>query len=99
MNDPYTSIEFFNMGIEVERPLGSHNPNLTHELTIDLLKLSNDYAFERFKNDYITEMTMNPMLGPILLTTISHDWIFVNHGYSEDEFKLALFEHRIHEDE
>jgi len=94
MNDPYVSMELFNLGIAMEQPVGATNANLNRELSVDLVKLSNDYAFDKFKKDYIGEMAKDPMIAPVLISSIAHDWVFVNHGYSEEEFKAALFEHR-----
>ena len=28
---------------------------------------------------------------PVLIGAIAHDWVYKNHGFTEDEFKLALF--------
>lgn len=37
------------------------------------------------------------MLMPVLISAIAHDWVKVNHGYEEDNFKAALFKHKIYE--
>jgi hypothetical protein len=39
------------------------------------------------------------MLMPVLISAIAHDWVFKNHGYTEDAFKAALFVHKIYEDQ
>ena len=38
------------------------------------------------------------MMIPVLVSAIAHDWVFKNHGYTEDQFKAALFQHKIYED-
>ena len=38
------------------------------------------------------------MLMPVLISAIAHDWVLKNHGFTEDEFKAALFTHKIYED-
>lgn len=38
------------------------------------------------------------MLMPVLISAIAHDWVKINHGFTEDEFKAALFSHKIYED-
>jgi hypothetical protein len=38
------------------------------------------------------------MLLPVLISAIAHDWVLKNHGFTEDEFKAALFTHKIYED-
>jgi len=35
---------------------------------------------------------------PVLISAIAHDWVMRNHGFTEDEFKAALFAHKIYED-
>lgn len=35
---------------------------------------------------------------PVLISAIAHDWVYKNHKWTEDEFKAALFEHKIYED-
>ena len=37
------------------------------------------------------------MMMPVLISSIAHDWVKVNHGFSEDSFKAALFSHKIYE--
>lgn len=43
-------------------------------------------------------MTKDPMIMPVLISAIAHDWVFKNHQWTEDQFKAALFEHKIYED-
>ena len=43
-------------------------------------------------------MTKDPMIMPVLISAIAHDWVFKNHNWSEENFKAALFEHKIYED-
>lgn len=37
------------------------------------------------------------MMMPVLISAIAHDWVMVNFGFTEDEFKAALFNHKIYE--
>jgi len=50
-----------------------------------------------FKSEYLSQMRQDPMMMPVLISCIAHDWVRVNHGFSEDEFKSALFHHKIYE--
>lgn len=43
-------------------------------------------------------MTKDPMIMPVLISAIAHDWVFKNHKRTEEEFKAALFEFKIYED-
>ena len=97
MNDPYVSMELFNLGIAMEQPSTKTPDALTNEKTIDLVKTSNDFAFEKFKKDYFDQIMGDPMMMPVLISAIAHDWVMVNHGFTEDEFKAALFHHKIYE--
>jgi len=91
-------MELFNLGIKMEQPPGSSPEGLNRQLTIDLVKQSNDFAFDLFKKHYISVMSKDPMIMPVLISAIAHDWVFKNHNWTEDQFKSALFEHRIYED-
>jgi hypothetical protein len=42
-------------------------------------------------------MRADPMMMPVLISCIAHDWVKVQHGFTEDEFKAALFTHKIYE--
>jgi hypothetical protein len=97
MNDPYVSMELFNLGISMEQPNTETPSNLEEDRTIELVKSSNDYAFDLFKKEYINQIATDPMLMPVLISAIAHDWVKVHHGYSEDEFKSALFKFKIYE--
>jgi hypothetical protein len=97
MNDPYVSMELFNMGISMEQPGSATPAELTHDKTVELVMKSNDFAFDKFKKDYLDQMMQDPMLAPVLISAIAHDWVLVNHNFPEDDFKSALFSHKIYE--
>ena len=97
MNDPIASIELFNMGMSMEQPSVDVPEDLSPEWTIELVKASNDFAFELFKKEYMSVLTQDPMLVPVLVSAAAHDWVCVKHKYSEDIFKAALFKHKIYE--
>jgi len=54
MNDPYISMELFNLGISMEQPSMSCPEALSLDKTIELVIASNDYAFDLFKKDYMS---------------------------------------------
>lgn len=97
MNDPYVSMELFNLGISMEQPGGSAPTELTSEKTVQMVKDSNDFAFDLFKKEYMDQIGSDPMMMPVLISAIAHDWVFKNHGWKEEQFKAALFEHKIYE--
>lgn len=97
MSDPYVSMELYNLGISMEQPSATVPDELNVERTVELVKASNDYAFDLFKKEYATQVTADPMLMPVLISAIAHDWVKVNHGFEEDNFKAALFKHKIYE--
>ncbi len=99
MMDPMVSMELFQMGLNMEKPTGTAPTELDREKTIEIVKASNDYAFELFKKEYIEQMKFDPMMIPVIISAIAHDWVFLKHGYPEESFKAALFEHKIYEDE
>ena len=52
MNDPYVSMELYNLGISMEQPKSDVPEDLSVERTVELVKASNDYAFDLFKKEY-----------------------------------------------
>ena len=98
MQDPSLQMELFNLGIKMEQPPGSAPDSLKKETVIDLVKQSNDFAFDLFKKEYLKMLASDPMIMPVLINAIAHDWVFKNHGWTEEQFKCALFEHKIYED-
>ena len=86
------------MGINMEKPTSSVPTELTRDRTVQLVLESNDYAFDLFKKEYISEM-QDPMLMPVLISAIAHDWVFMKHNINEENFKSALFTYKIYEDE
>lgn len=97
MNDPYVSMELFNLGISMEQPSGECPSDLTAEKTVELVKASNDFAFDLFKTKYLDQIGSDPMMMPVLISAIAHDWVFKYHGWKEEDFKSALFQHKIYE--
>lgn len=97
MNDPYVGMELFNMGIAMEHPTSAIPTELSEEKTIELVMKSNDFAFDQFKNNYIAEVSGDPMMMPVLISCIAHDYVNVHHGFDEETFKAALFAHKIYE--
>lgn len=98
MMDPYVSMELFNMGISMEQPSSKAPEELTQEKTVSLVKESNSYAFDLFKKEYLDQMRYDPMIMPVLISAIAHDWVYKTHGFNEEQFKAALFAHKIYED-
>jgi hypothetical protein len=100
MVDPYVQMEIFNLGISMEQPNTKSPESLDAKRTIDLVKQSNDFAFNLFKKEYIDQMDpmqQDMMMMPVLISAIAHDWVLKNHGYSEEDFKAALFHYKIYE--
>ena len=56
MSDPSLQMEMFNLGIKMEKPNGKTPEGLKREATVDLVKQSNDFAFELFKKEYLSMM-------------------------------------------
>ena len=52
MYDPMASMELFNMGIGMEQPLVKPPDELNKDRTVELVKLSNDFAFDLFKKEF-----------------------------------------------
>jgi hypothetical protein len=98
MNDPSVQMELFNLGIKMEQPASKAPADLAKDKVVELVTKSNDFAFDYFKKHFLDVMSKDPMIMPVLISAIAHDWVFVNHNWTEDQFKAALFEHKIYED-
>ena len=68
----------------MEQPAGSAPADLAREKVIELVMASNDYAFDLFKKEYTDVMTKDPMIMPVLISAIAHDWVFKNHNWTEE---------------
>lgn len=99
MQDPSVQMELFNLGIKMEQPAASAPADLPKEKVVDLVVQSNDFAFNLFKENYLDVMARDPMIMPVLISAIAHDWVFKHHNWTEDQFKAALFEHKVYEDQ
>ena len=99
MNDPYIQMELFQMGISMEKPSGDPPEGMDKEMTVKMVMESNDYAFDFFKKEYMSQMQFDPFMIPVLISAIAHDYIFKKYKHDEDAFKCALFVHKIYEDE
>lgn len=97
MAHPYDSMELYNLGISMEKPSQDVPEGLTPERTVELVKQSNDHAFDLFKREYSSQVMQDPMLMPVLLSAIAHDWVKINHDIDEESFKAALFKYKIYE--
>jgi len=52
---------------------------LTNEKTIELVKASNDFAFQVFKDKYMEEAMNDPMIMPVLISSMAFDWVKLNY--------------------
>ena len=68
----------------MEQPAGSAPADLGREKVIELVMASNDYAFDLFKKEYTDVMAKDPMIMPVLISAIAHDWVFKNHNWTEE---------------
>lgn len=91
-------MQLFELGITMEKPSGDIKEDLSKEKTIELVLESNNFAFDYFEKNYMEQLAKDPMMMPVLISAIAHDWVKKNHGHNEDDFKTALFGHKIYED-
>ena len=90
-------MELFNLGIAMEQPQCEPPEELDAESTENLVKEANDFAFDEFKKHFLQDMGGDPMLMPVLISSLAHDYVKVAYNLYEEEFKAAVFAHRIHE--
>ena len=81
-----------------DKPESKAPEELSRDTTVDLVKTANDQAFEVLKKEYMSILMSEPMVMPLLISSLAHDWVYQNHKWTEEQFKAALFEHKIYED-
>ena len=79
MQDPSVQMELFNLGIKMEQPASKAPEDLAKDKVVELVTQSNDYAFDLFKKEYLEVMQRDPMIMPVLISAIAHDWVYKNH--------------------
>jgi len=72
-------MELFNLGIKMEQPAGKAPEDLGKDKVVELVISSNDFAFDLFKKEYLDVMQKDPMIMPVLISAIAHDWVFKQH--------------------
>lgn len=60
MNDPYVSMELFNLGVSMEAPLIDPPEALNAETTAELVIKSNEFAYGKFESTYVDQTVNNP---------------------------------------
>ena len=98
MSSTEVSMEIYNQGIAAEDPKADLPDDLTREKTIELVKSSNKFAFEEAKKDYVQSVAFDPLILPILISSLAADWVYKEHNFTQDQFKSALFAHKVYED-
>ena len=96
--DPSAQMETFNIVLSWDKPNITCPADLTKEKTMELMNEANDFAFEVIKKEFIDTMMKEPMMMPLLISAIAHDYTFKKYKHNEEHLKAALFEHKIYED-
>ena len=84
MQDPAVQMELFNLGINMEKPTIAPPEELVEAKVIELTTESNNFAFDLFKKEYLSSMANDPMIMPVLFSAIAHDYVYKNHGWTEE---------------
>lgn len=98
MSNPMVQMEMLQKGLENEAPSTEVPEELTREKTKILVKESNDAGFEYFKKKITIQRIGDPMMTPVIISCLSHDYILQNYEYPEEVFKAAMFKHKLFED-
>ena len=72
-------MEIFNIMMSWDKPESAAPEELTRDASVDLIKKANDHAFEILKKEYMMTMMQDPMIMPLLISSLAHDWVFNNH--------------------
>jgi hypothetical protein len=67
---------------------------LTKAKTCELLKESNDYAFDKATGDLKNKLnSADFMMVPVIISCLAHDFIKINYEFEEDTFRAAIHKH------
>ena len=75
-------MEIYNQGIAAENPKGKLPDDLTKEKTIELVKAGNVFSFEEAKKEYIQNIAFDPLILPILISSLTTDWVTKEHNHT-----------------
>jgi hypothetical protein len=93
-------MEMINTGIELDSDTGSVPESMTKAKTIEFLKESNDFAIEKLKKSFKNKIAnKDPMLLPVVVSSLAHDYLLKHHSVQEEDFKGALIKHKIYQDQ
>lgn len=76
MTDPYIQMELLQKGIESEEPDAEIPEEMTKEKTMEIVKEANDASFDKYKDIHVEVMKKDLMLTPVVISCLSHDYIF-----------------------
>lgn len=98
MMDPILQSELLETRDEGESSEG-YPEDLTKEKTIALIKESNDASLVKFRDSFhYVIVQLDPMMIPVVISCLSHDYITQKYEYTEGAFKAAMYAHRVFED-
>lgn len=98
MMDPILQMELMESKDDAE-VLEKVPEELTKEKTIQLIKEANDASLIKFKDLHYIIVQIDPMLIPVVISCLSHDYITQHHNFSEGAFKSAMYLHKVFEDQ
>ena len=90
-------MEIYNLQITAENPKVAFSDTLTAEKTVELVLASNRFAFKQAKKYHLSTLAEDPLMISILVSSLAADWVFKEHGHSQDQFKSAIFSHKVYE--
>jgi hypothetical protein len=99
MYDPISQMEMIKSTIESESQSSATLPKELDEVkAIELLKEGHDSAVTTYRENYGKHVVnKDPMLAPVIIGCLAHDYIQIKHAYGEETFKAALTKYRVFE--
>jgi hypothetical protein len=73
-------MESFNIVLSWDKPDCKSPVELTREITTDYLMKANEYAFDIIKKNFVRDIGQDPMVMPLLVSALGHDWVFSTHN-------------------
>lgn len=98
LSDPFAQFELMKNSFDETTSDVEIPELLDKETSIDIIKKANDMAFSKFKQLFRNGLKVDPSMIPVLITCLSHDYIFDVFGYSEEVFKAVIQHYKIFDD-
>jgi len=99
MSNPLIKLELMKDNINSESNEVDIPESLDRETTIEIIRKANDISIAKYKVLHPDIVKIDEKLTPIIISCLSHDYIFDVYGYNEEVFKAAIKKYKVFDDQ